>query len=148
MIELKLKRKGGIQMKVIVCCENSNGVLFNNRRVSQDRVVSERIIELTKSSKLWMDNYSYSLFKELNAPNINLTENILSEAADSEYCFVEKQALVPYEKWISEIFVFRWDRDYPFDKEIDVDLSDWKLKCSEEFRGNSHEKITMEVYER
>ena len=135
-------------MKVIICCEKSNGMLFNNRRVSQDRVVSERIIELTKSSKLWMDNYSYSLFKELNAPNINLTENILAEAADNEYCFAEKQDLASYEKWISEIIVFRWDRDYPFDKEIDVNLSGWNLKRSEEFIGNSHEKITMEVYER
>lgn len=134
-------------MKVIACCEKSNGMMFNDRRVSQDRVVSERIIALTKTSKLWMNNYSYSLFKELDAPNINLTENILSEVTEREYCFVEKQTLAPYEKWISEIIIFRWDRDYPFDKELDVDLSGWKLKYSEEFRGNSHERITMEVYE-
>lgn len=135
-------------MKVLVCCEKSNGILFNNRRVSQDRVVSERIVELTKSSKLWMDSYSYTLFEKLNASNINLAENTLAEAADNEYCFVEKQEILPYEKWISEIIVFRWERDYPFDKELEVDLSAWKLKLSEEFTGNSHEKITMEVYER
>lgn len=135
-------------MKVLVCCEKSNGILFNNRRVSQDRVVSERIVELTKSSKLWMDSYSYTLFEKLNASNINLAENTLAEATDSEYCFVEKQEMLPYEKWISEIIVFRWERDYPFDKELEVDLSAWKLKLSEEFIGNSHEKITMEVYER
>ena len=135
-------------MKVIVCCEKSNGMMFNNRRVSQDKVVSERIVELTKSNKLWMDNYSYALFEKLNVININLAENTLAEAADSEYCFIEKQELSPYEKWINEIVVFRWDRDYPFDKELDVNLSEWKLKHSEEFRGNSHEKITMEVYER
>ena len=135
-------------MKVIVCCEKSNGILFNNRRVSQDKVVSERIVELMKSNKLWMDNYSHALFEKLNALNINIAENTLAEAADSEYCFVEKQELLPYEKWISEIIVFRWDKDYPFDKELDVDLSGWNLKHSEEFRGNSHEKITMEVYER
>ena len=109
-------------MKVIVCCENSNGMLFNNRRVSQDRVVLERIVDLTKSNKLWMDNYSYSLFEKLNALNISLAENPLAEAADSEYCFI--------------------------DKELDVDLSEWKLNYSEEFSGNSHEKITMEVYGR
>ena len=135
-------------MKVIVCCDKSNGMLFNNRRVSQDRVISERIVELTKSNKLWMDNYSHVLFEKLNALNINLAENTLAETADSEYCFVEKQELLPYEKWISEIIVFRWDRDYPFDKELDVNLSEWKLTHSEEFVGNSHEKITMEVYER
>lgn len=135
-------------MKVIVCCEKNNGMMFNNRRVSHDKVVSEIIVELTKSNKLWMDNYSYALFEKLNVININLAENTLAEAADSEYCFIEKQELPPYEKWINEIVVFRWDRDYPFDKELDVNLSEWKLKHSEEFRGNSHEKITMEVYER
>ena len=135
-------------MKVIVCCEKSNGMMFNNRRVSQDKVVSERIVELTKSNKLWMDSYSYTLFEKLNASNINLAENTLAEVADSEYCFVEKQEMLPYEKWISEIIVFRLERDYPFDKELEVDLSAWKLKLSEEFIGNSHEKITMEVYER
>lgn len=133
-------------MKVIVCCEKSNGMMFNDRRVSHDRVVSERIIELTKSNKLWMDSYSYSLFEKLNPKNINLAENTLAEVAESEYCFVEKQSLALYEKWISEIVVFRWDRDYPTDKELDIDLSQWKLKHSEEFSGNSHEKITMEVY--
>jgi len=135
-------------MKIIVCCEKSNGMMFNNRRVSRDKVVSERIVELTKSNKLWMDSYSYTLFEKLNASNINLAENTLAEAADNEYCFVEKQEMLPYEKWISEIIVFRWERDYPFDKELEVDLSAWKLKLSEEFIGNSHEKITMEVYER
>ena len=104
-------------MKVIVCCEKNNGMMFNNRRVSQDKVVSERIVELTKSNKLWMDYYSYALFEKLNVININLAENTLAEAADSEYCFIEKQELPPYEKWINEIVVFRWDRDYPFPRD-------------------------------
>ena len=135
-------------MKVIVCCENSNGMLFNNRRVSQDKVVAEKIIELTKKTKLWMDNYSYLLFEKLNSSNINLAEEALSEAAQHEYCFVEKQMLAPYEKWISEILVFRWNRDYPSDKNLDIELSEWNLKYTEEFSGDSHDKITMEVYER
>lgn len=135
-------------MKVIVCCENSNGMLFNNRRVSQDKVVTAKIVELTRETKLWMDNYSYSLFEALSASNINLADDALSEASEHEYCFVEKQMLAHYEKWISEIIVFRWNRDYPSDKELDIDLSEWRMKHTEEFIGNSHEKITMEVYER
>ena len=32
---------------------------------------------------------------------------------------------------------------------FDIDLADgWTLASSEEFKGTSHEKITMEVYER
>ena len=133
-------------MKIIVCCENNNGMLFNSRRVSQDSIVNERIAEMTKDSKLWMNNYSYMLFEKMNASNINLAENVLTEAADGEFCFIENQHLNPYKKWIEKMIVFRWNRDYPSDFQLDIDLSEWNLERCEEFKGNSHDKITMEVY--
>ena len=135
-------------MIVIVCCENNNGMLFNNRRVSRDSIVNERIVEMTKNSKLWMNNYSYKLFEKMNVSNINLAENVLTEATDGEYCFIENQHIIPNEKWIEKVIVFRWNRDYPSDFQFDMDLSEWKLEQSEEFKGNSHDKITMEVYGR
>ena len=133
-------------MKVIVCCENNNGMMFNNRRVSFDTAVIIRIIELTKGHKIWMSNYSASLFSECDVVNINFAENALSEAASGEYCFVESQSLKAFEKWISEIIVFKWNRDYPSDLKFDLDLSEWSLKLTEDFKGNSHDNITMEVY--
>ena len=33
-------------MIAIVCIENSNGLLFNKRRVSQDKAVSEKILDI------------------------------------------------------------------------------------------------------
>lgn len=135
-------------MIVIVCCENNNGMLFNNRRVSRDSIVNERIVEMTKNSKLWMNNYSYKLFEKMNVSNINLAENVLTEATDGEYCFIENQHIIPNEKRIEKMIVFRWNRDYPSDFQLDMDLSEWKLEQSEEFKGNSHDKITMEVYGR
>lgn len=135
-------------MRVIICCENSNGMMFNNRRVSQDITVIKKIIELTKHSKLWMNKYSYSLFETVDDANINIAENTLNEVSGGEYCFVENQELRLFEKWISEAIVFRWNRDYPADKFLDIDLSKWNLKYVDEFKGNSHDKITMEVYVR
>lgn len=41
-------------MIAIVCIENSNGLLFNKRRVSQDKAVTEKILEITSNSKLWI----------------------------------------------------------------------------------------------
>lgn len=133
-------------MRVILCCENSNGIMFNNRRVSKDTFVVQKIVEMTKDCKLWMSKYSYSMFKENDVSNINIAENVLVEAADGEYCFLEGELLMQCEKWIEEIVLFKWNRDYPADFKLDIDLSAWQLKHTEEFVGNSHECITMEVY--
>lgn len=49
-------------MKLIVCLENNNGVIFNKRRVSSDRKVTQRVIELTWGKKLWISYYTQELF--------------------------------------------------------------------------------------
>lgn len=133
-------------MKVILCLDDNNGMLFNNRRQSRDEKVIEKIFEITQNKKLWVNKYSYSLFEIFNPSNINVDDLFLSEATTGEYCFVENSDLANYEKWIEEIIVFKWNRDYPYDKELDIDLSKWVLKNTIEFEGNSHKKITMEVY--
>lgn len=135
-------------MIAIVCIENNNGLLFNKRRVSQDKVVTEKIIEITQGSRLWMDNYSYSLFEKYPTANTNIADNFLSETSEREYCFVENKSLKPFEKWLDKIIVFKWNRDYPSDFKFDLDLAKWKLTESTEFVGNSHKNITMEVYVR
>ena len=133
-------------MKVILCLDDNNGMVFNNRRQSRDEKIIEKILDITKKNRLWINKYSYSLFEIFNASNVNVDDLFLSEAPMGEYCFVETSELTNYEKWIEEIIVFRWNRDYPYDKELDIDLSKWKLINSLEFEGNSHKKITMEVY--
>ena len=133
-------------MKIILCLDDNNGMVFNNRRQSRDEKIIEKILDITKKNRLWINKYSYSLFEIFNASNVNVDDLFLSEAPMGEYCFVETSELTNYEKWIEEIIVFRWNRDYPYDKELDIDLSKWKLINSLEFEGNSHKKITMEVY--
>ena len=49
---------------------------------------------------------------------------------------------------IEELILFRWNRVYPADLHCTLDLSVWKLTETEEFAGNSHEKITQERYVR
>ena len=49
-------------MKIIVCVDNQNGMMFNHRRQSQDRVLRKRILELTGGKKLWMNAYSQKQF--------------------------------------------------------------------------------------
>ena len=49
---------------------------------------------------------------------------------------------------IDECIIFKWNRVYPADQHLDIDISKMTKVQEEEFVGFSHEKITMEVYER
>ena len=135
-------------MIAIVCIDDNRGMMFNNRRQSRDSILIEKVIELSKGSKLWLNKYSSSLFEDKNVSNINVDESFVLEAANGEYCFVENVSLKGYEKWIEKLMIFKWNRVYPKDFEFELDLSKWKLVESSEFKGSSHDNITMEVYAR
>ena len=51
-------------MIVIVCTEDRGGMLFNNRRVSKDRTVIQKILELSEGKKLWIHPFSEKLFEQ------------------------------------------------------------------------------------
>lgn len=132
-------------MILIVCVDDQNGMAFNHRRQSRDRVLSERIEDLTAGSNLRMAPYSQKLFSR---ENIVVSAGYLAEADADDYCFVERDDVKPYENKVQKAIVFRWNRHYPSDLMFGIDLSSWRLVASEEFPGSSHEKIAMEVYER
>ena len=114
----------------IVCLEERRGMQFGGRRVSRDRVVTEKICELCEGKTLWMN------------------PDFLEQAGEGEYCFVENTGLQAVEAKIEKIIVFWWNRHYPSDRKFDLDLSKWNKVSEEEFAGYSHEKITKEVYEK
>ena len=133
-------------MQVIVCCDNRMGMLFNHRRQSQDRVLRDYLRELTGERGLRMNAYSQKQFGE--SPEILVSEDFLSTAGKEDVCFVEDQPLSPFADQIDSLILCRWNRDYPGDFFLDLDLSTWKLTDTQEFPGSSHEKITVEVYEK
>lgn len=130
-------------MKIIVCVDKSNGMLFNSRRQSQDEELRKRIIEISKNSKLLMNDYSAKQFENKN--NIFISENFLNEAKTGDYCFIENNE-IPTEK-IEEIIIYKWNRKYPADTYFEIDLKKgFKKISSTDFSGSSHEKITEEIY--
>ena len=132
-------------MRLIVCLDDKNGMAFNHRRQSRDRVVIAKIEELVKGSTLHFSPYSAKLF---SSGDFEPSEDYLSRAGEDDFCFVEQEDVTPYEQQIKEITVFRWSRVYPADLYFPIELTQWRLEQTVEFPGNSHEKITMEVYER
>ena len=131
-------------MHVIVCLDEQNGMLFNGRRQSRDRAVTEDIIKMAGGA-LWAAEYAKELFAEGAA---HFDEQMLEKAGAEAYCFVEKQALRSYEDRISSVTVYRWHWRYPADQRLDIALEDWRLESQTELAGFSHERISKEVYRR
>lgn len=140
-------------MIVIACVDNNMGLLFNQRRQSQDRILRERVLQRCEDCRLWMNAYSYQLFKGQGVNKditICIAEDFLAKAAAGDYCFVENADAANYIDKIEQIILFCWNRDYPADFyfTVPVHSKPWQLLNREDFDGSSHEKITEEVYGR
>lgn len=131
-------------MKIIVCVDKSNGMMFNNRRQSQDKVLISKIIELSSGYDLLTSSYSSNLFNEYD--NVISSDDFLLQANSDSFCFIENTDILKSD--VDEIYIFNWNRDYPADKYFDFDLEGFKRIKKEDFVGNSHKKITLEIYRR
>lgn len=68
-------------MIVITCLDQKNGMMFNQRRQSQDSVLREHVAKLVANVPLWMNHYSASQFDTESIPNLNIDDAFLQEAA-------------------------------------------------------------------
>ena len=129
-------------MILITCVEKNNGMLFNNRRVSQDRKVIEDIREFVGDSEILITNFSEELFmSDENARTVNVIEK-----RNEQFYFLEDVQPSTIEDKIEKIILYNWNVDYPADMYFDIDLKEWKLESEYEFEGFSHEKITRKTY--
>lgn len=133
-------------MTLIVCVDDNMGMLFNHRRQSMDVAVRERILRQAEGKHLWMNHYSAKQFSPVAM--INTDESFMIEAAPEDICFAEDCSVAQYEQWLDKIILYKWNRTYPADLHFDIPLAEhgWRMVSTEDFAGNSHEKITEEVY--
>ena len=133
-------------MKLIVCLDDQNGMLFNGRRLSKDSCLRRRILEITRSGTLWMNAYSAGQFEE-EEQNWKTDEEFLVKAGTGEYCFVENADIRVCVERVEELIIYRWNRLYPSDTVFPLEaFSHWEKVSSFAFPGSSHEKLTEEVY--
>lgn len=133
-------------MKLIVCIDDNCGVLFNNRRLSSDKKVTERICEIVGDSPIYMTEYSAKLFADTKL-SIKVVGDINSIKKDS-YVFYEGGNIEKMLSKIDSLLVFRWNKKYPSDVKFPLNevISLMKLINSKSFCGNSHPEIAEEVY--
>ena len=130
-------------MYIIICLDDNNGLAFNHRRQSQDRIVAEDISKTVGEKKLWITDYSRKLFQAVS--NLEISENPKGQAKKGEYVFQELETLDTDDEQIEQFIIYRWNRVYPADVSVEIGV-EWKLTETEEFLGFSHEKITKEIY--
>lgn len=128
-------------MKLVACIDEKNGMLFNNRRQSRDKVLIENLLELCKGEALYTNTYSISLFPEGSAV-------VCSDFDSLENGYVFAENFTVNEEKIREIIIYKWNRVYPADTYFTISLDGWSLIEAVDFEGFSHEKITREIYRR
>lgn len=133
-------------MKAIVCIDKSNGMLFNNRRQSRDEALNERVVQLVGDGKLYLNEYSAKLFE--GKCTLAVSDDFSNTAGEDDFCFFEN-TVVDTEN-VSELYIFKWNRDYPGDTYFNFNPAEngFKRVKKEDFAGTSHKKITLEIYRR
>ena len=122
-------------MKLIVCVDRNNGLSFNHRRQSRDRVVTADILAYAPvqvregSAKLFADSPERI--------------EICTDFSEDAVCFAEG---LPLPAAPETLILYRWDRVYPADEFLPYDLSRWTLRAATELTGYSHERIAKEIY--
>ena len=90
-------------MIVMVCVDDKNGMMFNKRRQSQDRVLRQHMLELAGDKKLWMNAYSRKQFPKEDESRIAVAENGFQNIRSGEYCFLEDKDPAQYKEQIEEL---------------------------------------------
>jgi hypothetical protein len=136
-------------MRVALCIDDKNGMLFNHRRQSRDRVLIADLLESVGEGRLYIGPFSQKLMESYGVET-TVSENMLCEAGESDLCFVEDMPLSDVAHRIDELIIYRWNRVYPADVYLDIDIEreGFRLTDTVEFEGSSHEKITKETYRR
>ena len=135
-------------MILIVCVDEKNGMMFNNRRQSKDRILSEHILKIVDNKKIWMNSYSKSAFEGQESLNIAVDDNFIEKINKDEYCFVENIDVNTMINKVDKIIVYNWNRHYPADRYFNINIEEWVVDSENEFQGSSHEKISEKIYVR
>ena len=133
-------------MIVFVCVGEQGSILFNRRRVSSDLEIIKDILGYIGCEKLYMREYSTKIFPK--DARICVSTDCLNTAGNSDAIFWEEPWQEALLQKADKVVVYHFNRLYPADVKLPIDQLRKCLKQESvvEFKGNSHEQITREVY--
>lgn len=131
-------------MHLVVCVDERDGLSFAGRRLSSDCILTDYILSLSAHSRVWIAPYSEKLFA---GNNICISVDYFNKCQPGEYCFLEKEISHISKDILESVTLCKWNRRYPatefFHREL---LTGMRLISTEDFPGNSHDRITVERY--
>lgn len=77
-------------MILITVVDDDNGLTFNHRRQSKDRMLRQHILQMVEGKTLWMDSYSVRQFEELPQDGAKVDDDYFAKAAPGDFCFMER----------------------------------------------------------
>ena len=133
---------------VAITVDDKMGLAFNKRRQSRDKKLIDDLCAKTDAD-IYISSYSALLFDE-HKDRIKIVDDPINDCPDGGFCFVEMTDLSPHVDSISELIVYHWNRLYPADQKLDIDILScgFKMIAKYEFIGNSHDKITKGIYKK
>lgn len=131
-------------MNVIICLDDNNGMLFNNRRQSRDKVLLSDVFGNLQGEKLYITSFSEKLMAEY-CDKVTICEDA-SALQSGQWFFCENVDLTSFADKIEKLVVYKWNRVYPADFKCNLDFSLFNLKSEIEFEGNSHPVITKQTF--
>lgn len=134
-------------MILVVCLDDSLGMMFNNRRQSRDRILIADLVRYADGRTVRVSPYSAPLFPE-DTPALSVVSDPQNVAEQGELYFCEEHDPVQIADRVEEIVIYRWNRLYPSDLRFTLDLGKFTLVGTECFVGSSHEKITKEIWKK
>ncbi len=134
-------------MILALCVDDKNGMAFNGRRQSMDRLLRADLLETAGEKPVWMSPYTARQFHPAPA-NLRAAEDFLERAGPGELCFAEFPPLAQVLGRAEGLLLYRWNRVYPADRYLDFDpaAAGFRLVQTWEFPGSSHKMLTKEVY--
>ena len=139
---LQESASGKNRMNIIICTDDQSGMLFNGRRQSRDRVMIADMLQTVRASggALWIRPFSEKLLAGAEGGEaVRVDSHCMEKAAEEDYCFIEDLPLADYQVNIGSVIVYRWNRRYPADFWLDLELTEWKRKsvCASRFSARS-----------
>ncbi len=136
------------KITVMLTLDDKNGTMFNKRRQSRDIKVIEDMCRKT-DSPIYVTEYTAKLFAGFEN-RIKISSDPISECPDGCAVFLEGEAVGPHLDIIDALIIYRWNRLYPSDKKLDIDIeaAGFRQTALYDFVGNSHEKISKGTYKR
>ena len=131
-------------MKIILCLDDNNGMLFNNRRQSRDKALLSDAFGNLQGEKLYITSFSEKLMAEY-CDKVTLCEDA-STLQSGQWFFCENVDLTAFADKIEKLVVYKWNRVYPADFNCNLDFSFFNLESESDFEGSSHPVITKQIF--